>query len=244
MVILYAGAFSASYLVLPGSMYQSGIILATISLLYSPLINYFSTKIISFECEKHSITNFYDYYNLILGKLLGKIAFILFFLNAFFINICTLISINELISDLMTTFTNIGIFTNKQYCFWAILSTVITTPFVYKSSDGSMMFITSLTFFAIFMSLVVIIFSFAHNGGFGLKGQVKYFDIKGSVFSFDTSFFSYLIQLNIFDLYEYFKGSHQNRFKKILKVSFYSNFLIFVPSFILGKTNFKIKNLI
>ena len=234
MILLYAGAFSVTYLVMPGSIYRSGIILSILTLLYSSAINTVSSRIIVKECSKNFIVDYYDYYKHILGNKFGKVIFCIFFLNAFFITVCTLISMNELVSDFMKSFCNIGILTNPIYCFWAVILTLVTTPFIYKSSDESMSLISILTFFAILMSLIAVIVTFCQNGGIHMKGSINYFDFKGSVFSFDISYFSFIIQLNIFDLYEMFEGSHKTKFKKINKISFYTNFLIFIPALIMG----------
>ena len=234
MILLYAGAFSVSYLVMPGSMYRSGIILSIISLIYSSGINFLSSKVIIRECKKNSIVDYYDYYKHVLGAKFGKIIFFIFFLNAFFITVCTLMSLNELLSDFVASFTKIAVLTNPVYCFWAVLLTLLTTPFIYKSSDESMSLITLLTTFAILMSLIAVIVTFAQNGESHKNGPIHFFDFKGCVFSFDVSYFSFIIQLNIFDLYQMFEGSHHEKFNKINKISFYTNFLIFIPALLMG----------
>ena len=244
MILFYAGAFSVSYLVMPGSMYQSGIILSTISLIYSSIINYYSTKIIIKECSENKIVDYYDYYNHVLGKKMGKIIFFVFFINAFLITVCTLCSLNELMSDFLETFTTNQLLTNPIYCFWAIVLTVITTPFIYKSSDESMSLITFLTSFAIGMSIVAVLVTFFKKGGFNIDGSLNYVRPKGSVFSFDVSYFSFIVQLNIFDLFEMYEGSLEAKFNKIKKVSYYTNYLIFFPAFIMGNNLFFFKFLI
>lgn len=234
MILLYAGAFSVSYLVMPGSVFRSGVGLATLSLVYSALINYFSTSIILRECSRHSIVDYFDYYKHVCGPRLGKAMFFVFFLNSFFICVCTLISMNELLADFMKSFTALGAFTEPVFCFWAVVITLLETPFIYKSTDESMALITLLTSFAILMSLVAVGATFVQNGAFHSKGGWTWFDLSGSVFSFDVSYFSFIVQLNIFDLFEMFEGSPQTRFRKIRSVSLYTNFLIFAPAFLMG----------
>jgi hypothetical protein len=68
-----------------------------------------------------------------------------------------------------------------------------------------------------------------------LDKNLKYIDFTGSIFSFDVSYFSFIVQLNIFDLYLMYTGSHTAIFNKIKKVSFYTNFVIFVPYFLMGR---------
>ena len=220
---------------MPGSFARSGIVLATGSLIYSSFINYNSTCLILKECRNNNIQSYYEYYRFILGKKFGNIVFFIFFLNAFIITVSTLISLNDLISDRLKTFTKIPLLTNPIFCFWAFLITIVTTPFVYKSSDESMTLITILTALAILMSLFIVIYTFIVKIDIVDNTPIKYIDFTGSVFSFDVSYFSFIVQLNIFDLFLMFKGELPQRFNKIKVVSFYTNFVIFVPYFIMGK---------
>jgi hypothetical protein len=234
-ILFFAGAFAVSYLVMPGSFAKSGIVLATLSLLYSALINYSSTNLIVKECRINNLKSFYEYYTFLLGKTFGDLSFFVFFLNAFLIKVVTLTSLNDLLPDLMKNFTNIEFLVDPQYCFWAIVISAFSTPFIYKSTDESMMLISLLTGFAIFMSLGIVVYTFYSRFDTIDNSNLKYFDTSGSVFSFDISYFSFIVQLNIFDLFLMFKGDSNTKFRKIEKVSLYTNFVIFAPYFIMGK---------
>jgi amino acid permease len=234
IILLFAGAFAVSYLVMPGSFAKSGMILATLSLIYSSFINYRSTGLILKECRKNNLKSYYEYYTFLLGKSFGNFIFIVFFFNAFLITVVTLTSLNDLIPDFMKNFTNIDFLVNSKYCFWAIMVSIFSTPFIYKSTDESMMLISILTGFAILMSLSVVVYTFFSRFDSIDNSNLKYFDLSGSVFSFDISYFSFIVQLNIFDLFLMFKGDSNTKFRKIKKVSLYTNFVIFVPYFIMG----------
>jgi amino acid permease len=238
IILLFAGAFAVSYLVMPGSFARSGIILATLSLIYSSFINYHSTGLILNECRNNQIKSYYEYYTHILGKSFGNFIFVVFFFNAFLITVVTLTSLNELIPDLMRNFTSIEFLINPKYCFWVVFITFFSTPFIYKSTDESMLLISIITGLAIVMSLFVLIFTFITKFDIVDQTPIKYFDVTGSVFSFDVSYFSFIVQLNIFDLFLMFKGNLNTKFNKIKKVSLYTNFVIFVPYFIMGKNSF------
>lgn len=233
-ILLFAGAFAVSYLVMPGSFARSGIILATLTLIYSGLINYHSTGLILNVCRNNRIQSYYEYYTFILGPLFGNLVFCIFFVNAFIITVSTLVSLNDLLSDLTTMFSSVPVLTHPQFCFWAVAVTFLTTPFIYKSSDESMTLITILTGSAIFLSLFVVLYTFVVRFDIIDDTPVKYFDFRGSVFSFDISYFSFIVQLNIFDLFLMFKGDSNTKFRKIRKISFITNFVIFVPYFIMG----------
>lgn len=235
IVLLFAGAFAVSYLVMPGSYYRSGIFLSTFTMIYSAIINYYSCQIILNTCKRNKIVNYYDYYNYVLGEKVGNLVFVIFFLNSFLITVATLVSLNVLLADLMKFFTEIKIFTNPLYCFWALLITFVSTPFVYKSSDESMTLVTILCSTAIIMSLTVLFTTFFKTEDLKLDKNLKFVDFTGSVFSFDVSYFSFIVQLNIFDLYLLYSGSHNAKFNKIKKVAFYTNFVIFIPYFLMGK---------
>jgi amino acid permease len=169
-----------------------------------------------------------------MGTSWGNVVFFIFFLNAFIITVGTLISLNDIISDFCKIFTHYPLLTNPLFCFWSVLITIFSTPFIYNSSDESMTLITILTMFAIFASLLIVILTFINRYGISQTEPIKYFDFSGSVFSFDVSYFSFIVQLNIFDLFLMFKGSPPARFNKIKKVAYYTNFFIFLPYFIMG----------
>lgn len=233
-ILLFAGAFAVSYLATPAAFARSGIILGTVSLIYSCYINYYSTCLIVKECRNNNIKSYYEYYRFLLGETFGDLTFIVFFFSAFLITVVTLISLNDLMSDFMGKFSNIQFLTNSRYCFWAIAVTAFSTPFVYKSTDESMMLISILTGLAIVMSLGVVIYTYYSDFESINSTDLKYFDLSGSVFAFDISYFSFILQLNIFDLFIMFKGDSNTKFNKIKKVSVFTNYLIFVPHFIVG----------
>lgn len=236
-ILLFAGAFAVSYLVMPGSFARSGIILATVTLIYSGFINYTSTGLILDVCRKNRIRSYYQYYTFVLGPFFGNLVFCIFFLNAFIITVSTLVSLNVLLSDFMSMFTSYPFLIQPHFCFWALAITLLTTPFIYKNTDESMVLITILTGSAIFLSLFVVLYMFYLRFNIIDETPVKYFDFRGSVFSFDISYFSFIVQLNIFDLFLMFKGSLDTKFRKIHKVSFITNFVIFVPYFIMGNSS-------
>ena len=149
-------------------------------------------------------------------------------------------SLNEMITDIMKVWvTSDSILTNPFYCFWAIVVTLVTTPFVYKSTDESLSLITIVTFSAIILSLVVVMHTFFVNGAFQTEGNVKFFDISGCTFSFDVSYFSFIVQLNLFDLFGNFAGSDDAKYKKIQTAATITNYVIFVPYFIMGRILFE-----
>ena len=131
VVLLFAGAFAVSYLVMPGSFARSGILLATGSLVYSGFINYYSTCLILNECRNNNIRSYYEYYTHVLGDKFGNVIFFVFFLNSFIITVGTLVSLNDLLSDFMKIFTDLLFVTTPINCFWAIILSVCTTPFVF-----------------------------------------------------------------------------------------------------------------
>lgn len=235
-MLLFAGAFAVSYLVMPGSFARSGVLLATASLVYSGFINYQSTCLILNECRKHNLRSYYEYYTHVLGSKLGNVVFFVFFLVAFIVTVGTLVSLNELLGDFSRIFTDLPLVTTPANCFWVFVVSALTTPFVYQSSDESMSLITVLTGLAILSSLSIVVYTFVQRYEDPQTTPVKYFDLGGCVFSFDVSYFSFIVQLNVFDLFSMFKGSLATRFNKIKRISFITNFFIFVPYFVVGNT--------
>lgn len=233
--MLFAGAFAVSYLMMPGSFYRSGIVLASLSMFYSAFINSYSTTTILQICKEHTITGYFEFYNHTLTPKYGFAIFVIFLLNSFIITVATLMSLNEMMTDIMKVWiVEDSIFTNPFYCFWAVAITLLTTPFVYKSTDESLSLITVVTFTAIILSLFVVMHTFFTNGAFNTEGNIKFFDFKGTTFSFDVSYFSFIVQLNLFDLFNQFSGSDQAKFDKIQKTAHITNYMIFVPYFIMG----------
>lgn len=234
MTIFFVGSFSISYLEMPGSFYQSGIVLAIISLLYSMAINIFSTRIIIKECIKHSIGDYYEYYKHILGDKYGTAAFLLFSANIFLLSVCILLGLNETLTDFLKSFFDLGLFTDSSACFWPVVMTVVMFPFVYRYNELGLKFITVITFVSILVSIITLVVTSFQNHGFTQGKRVKAFDFSGSVFSYDTSYFIFIIQLNIFDVLVIFKSKKQSHFELIEKTCYYSSFIILVATSVIG----------
>lgn len=236
IVVLFIGAFAVSYLMMPASFAKSGIVWATITLVYSGCINYYSVRTILDICRARWIDNYFDFYVTILGEKFGFLVFLLFILNAFVITFSTLMSLNKMISNLLIHIVGPGhILGREESCIWAVVVTVVMTPFVYKSSTESLSIVSGLTGVSIISSLVVVgatCFQEFKEGG--VPDGISYFDPTGTIYSFNVSFFSFLIQLNVFDLFTFFEGSKYERVEKIQKSAFWVNFVIFMPYFFIG----------
>lgn len=237
IIVLFIGAFAVSYLMMPASFAKSGVLWATVTLIYSGAINYTSVITILDICKSKWISNYFEFYVAVLGGKFGFVVFLIFILNAFAITFSTLMSLNTMIADLCSgVLGNAHILAQKQTCVWAVIITVLTTPFVYKSSTGSLSIVSALTAFSIISSLVVVaVTCFQNLKVTGIPDDVKVLDFTGTIYSFDVSYFSFLTQLNIFDLFTFFSGTNYEKYEKIKKSAFWVCFVIFVPYLFIGK---------
>ena len=236
VIVLFIGAFAVSYLMMPASFAKSGVLWATITLIYSGAINYISVITIIDICRAKWITNYFEFYVSVLGRKFGFLVFLIFIFNAFAITFSTLMSLNTMIADLCSGLLGKShILAQQQSCLWAVILTVLTTPFVYKSSTGSLSIVSALTAFSIVSSLIVVgVTCFQKLKVTGIPNDVKVLDFTGTIYSFDVSYFSFLIQLNVFDLFTFFSGTNYEKYEKIKKSAFWVCFVIFVPYLFIG----------